>query len=124
MKCASLVGALLAVSIFMLVVAADAQGPPAVNGPFRFDIAEAANVHRGPAVEGYLYNGLSWRITNVRLRIDTVDAMGRVTSQAHGWVMGDVPSASRAYFFIPISAYGATYRVSVESFDRISIEAP
>jgi hypothetical protein len=54
MKCASLVGALLAVSIFMLVVAADAQGPPAVNGPFRFDIAEAANVHRGPAVEGYL----------------------------------------------------------------------
>jgi hypothetical protein len=51
MKCRSLLGALLAASIFMLVVAADAQGPPAVNGPFRFDIAEAANGHRGPALE-------------------------------------------------------------------------
>jgi len=123
MNSACLIVALLAASL-VLPVAARAQDSAAPNRPFRFDVAAAASGHRGPAVEGYLYNGLSWRITNVRLRIDTLDSTGRVTGQARGWVMGDVAPASRAYFFIPIAAYGAAYRVSVESYDRISIEAP
>jgi hypothetical protein len=123
MNGARLVVMLLAASLVLPLAAARAQDSQVTNGPFRFDIT-AVSGHRGPAVEGYLYNGLVWRITNVRLGIDTLDSTGRVTSQAHGWVMGDVAPDSRAYFFVPIAAYGATYRVTVESFDRISIEAP
>jgi hypothetical protein len=124
MNGARVVMLLLAASLVLPLAAARAEDSQAANGPFRFDIMPAVNGHRGPGVEGYLYNGLGWRITNVRLRIDTLDSTGRVTSQTHGWVMGDVAPDGRAYFFIPITAYGATYRVTVESFDRISIEAP
>jgi len=75
-------------------------------------------------VEGYLHNDLPWRITNVRLRVESVDPAGRVTGEAAGWVLGDVAAGGRAYFFVPVSSPAATYRATVESFDKISREAP
>jgi len=32
--------------------------------------------------------------------------------------------SSRGYFFVPVSSPAAAYRATVESFDRISREAP
>src|SRR2546422_2538126 len=60
------------ISLFTLL--ADENGEkalaaPSVESPFRFDLREVTN-HRGPAVEGYLYNGLRWRIGNVRVRVE------------------------------------------------------
>ena len=49
------------------------------DAPFRFELAET-NGHRGLGVAGYVYNGLPWRITNVRLRVESVDPNGTVTA--------------------------------------------
>jgi len=87
-------------------------------------VEEAAGSHRGPGVEGYLHNGLPWRITNVRLRVESVDPAGKVIGEASGWVLGDVAAGGQGYFFVPVSSPAAAYRVTVESFDRISREAP
>ena len=74
-------------------------------------------------VEGYVSNGLPWRITNVRLRVDSVDASGTVTASASGWVMGDVKAGGRGYCYVPVSAV-KTYRATVQSFDKVAVEAP
>lgn len=97
---------------------------PAVQSPFRFDFEETANSYRGPAVEGYLYNSLPWTITNVRLRIESLDASGQVRGDALGWTFGHVPAHGRAYFFVSISVRGATYRATVVSFDKVLRHEP
>ena len=117
-----LVLGLLIVGLFgPMVAAAETRVAP---GLFRFDMEEAAGSHRGPGVEGYLHNGLPWRITNVRLRVESVDPAGTVIGEASGWVLGDVAAGGQGYFFVPVSSPAAAYRVTVESFDRISREAP
>ena len=89
---------------------------------FRFELAQA-NGHRGPGVHGYVHNGLPWRIANVRLRVDSIDATGAVTAVTSGWIIGDVNAGGRAYFYVPITSPAETYRATVQSFDRVSREA-
>ena len=103
--------------------------PAQADSPFRFELEQRGNPRRGLAVAGYLYSGLPWRITNVRLRVESVDSKGAVTAESHGWVLGDVVPGGRAYFYLPISWPAPTYRPVVESFDRVSaptsrVEAP
>jgi hypothetical protein len=93
------------------------------DAPFRFELAET-NGHRGLGVAGYVYNGLPWRITNVRLRVESVDPNGGVTASASGWVIGDVRAGGRGYFYVPVSAPAEMYRVTVQSFDKVAVEAP
>src|SRR5262249_29145793 len=92
------------------------------QGEFRFDLEEADS-HRGKGVEGYVYNSSPWRITNVRLRVQSVDGDGKVTNESSGWVVGDVKAGGRGYFYVPIPAHAASYRASVQSFDKVGLEA-
>jgi hypothetical protein len=114
---------LVIVGLFGPIVAATETAAAQAPG-FRFEVEEAAGSHRGPGVEGYLHNGLPWRITNVRLRVESVDPAGKVIGQASGWVLGDVAAGGQGYFFVPVLSPAAAYRVTVESFDRVSREAP
>jgi len=97
--------------------------PATADAPFRFEVAQADG-HRGLGVEGYVYNGLPWRITNVRLRVESVDANGTVTASASGWVMGDVKAGGRGYFYVPVSSPAMTYRATVQAFEKVAVEAP
>ena len=101
----------------------NAQAPTADPQTFRFELAQAKGP-RGPGVEGYVYNGSPWSISNVRLRVESVDASGTVTDSSSGWVIGNVRAGGRGYFFVPVSTAGTTYRASVQSFDKIAIDAP
>ena len=76
------------------------------------------------AVEGYVYNynALPWRITNVRLQVDSIDGNGTLVASASGWVLGDVPARGRGSFYVPVSAPAATYRASVQRFDKVMLE--
>jgi hypothetical protein len=120
------VGVLIAGLLGPTVAVAEPAQP---DSPFRFEIERRGNPRRGLAVEGYLYSDLRWRITNVRLRVESVDSNGAVTAESHGWRLGDVAPGGRAYFYLPISSPAPTYRPAVESFDRVSgsparVEAP
>jgi hypothetical protein len=92
------------------------------ESPFRFHF-EQSESPRGLAVEGYVYNALPWRITNVRVQVDSVDANGTLVASAAGWVLGDVPGGGSGYFYVPVSARAATYHASVQNFDRVMLEA-
>ena len=77
---------------------------------------------RGIGIEGHVHNALLWRITNVRLRIESVDENGTVIASASGWVLGDVAAGGHGYFYVPVSSPAATYRASVQAFDKVMLE--
>ena len=121
----ALILAVIVAGVFGSIVAAKAYSPAiGAESQFRFELEEAQRSHRGQAVEGYLYNGLPWRITNVRLRVESLDGSGRVTGEASGWVVGDVKGGGRGYFFVPVVSPAANYRATVQSFDKVVLEAP
>ena len=93
------------------------------QGAFGFQYEET-RTHRGVGVEGYVYNALPWRITNVRLQVDSLDANGTLIASDSGWVVGDVPAGGRSYFYVPVAAPAATYRASVQTYNKVMLEAP
>jgi hypothetical protein len=119
-------GALVLFAIASMTISPAAVGmaqTPIADAPFRFDLAQAAGP-RGLAVEGFVHNGLPWRITNVRLRVDSVDGDGMVIASTSGWVIGDVEAGGRGYFWVPVSSPARAYRATVQSFDKVAVEAP
>jgi hypothetical protein len=87
--------------------------------PFTFQFEQTASP-RGVAIEGWVTNTLPGRITNVRLQVDSLDANGSLIASASGWVVGDVAAGGRGYFYVPISAQAATYRATVQRFDKVT----
>ena len=83
---------------------------------FRVDSAVAAGRH-GPQVEGYVYNVYDAHAVRVRLRVEELDATGRVLDTRTVLVPLDVPARGRAFFTAPAPAGTASARVSVLSFD-------
>lgn len=119
--------------LVVFAIVATALGAPTVartqtviasdQGPFGFQY-EQTQTPRGVAVEGYVHNTLPWRITNVRLQVDSLDANGTLIASSSGWVLGDVPGGGRGYFYVPVSAPAATYRASVQAYNKVMLEAP
>ena len=119
--------------LVVFAIVATALGTPAVptaqtvtasdQSPFGFQY-EPTHTPRGVGVEGYVYNTLPWRITNVRLQVESLDANGTPIASASGWVVGDVPAGGRGYFYVPVSAPAATYRARVEAYNKVMLEAP
>jgi hypothetical protein len=93
------------------------------ESPFWFQF-EQSESPRGLAVEGHVYNTTPWRITNVRLQVDSIDGNGTLVASASGWVFGDVVAGGRGYFYLPVSAQAATYRPRVQKFDKVILDAP
>jgi hypothetical protein len=118
---------IVAAAIAMTIgTATTARAQTAIAGdesPFRFQF-EQSQGPRGLAVEGYVYNALPWRIANVRLQVDSIDGNGTLVASASGWVLGDVVAGGRGYFYVPISTRAATYRPSVQTFDKVMRDVP
>lgn len=123
MKPMLLIVAMTITTIAGAVVANAQRSTAEQQAPFRFDF-EQAQGPRGLGLEGYVYNSLPWRITNVRLRVDSLDANGTVTTSSWGWVLGNVNSGGRGYFYVPLSSRAAGYRPSVQSFDKVAADGP
>ena len=109
----TLAAAALAVSV--LGPAAAAQNFAPVEPTFRIESAVRHQGARG--VEGYVYNDGRLRLSNIRLRVEVLDAVGRVIEEAFGWVVGDLPPRDRAYFIVAVTTLGREHRVRVLSFD-------
>jgi hypothetical protein len=113
--------ALALVATALLAARAPAQ-TPAAGGAFRADAEPDLLGRRGPAITGWLYNDNDFTVTNVRVRVDVLDAGGQPVASGEGWVYGNVPARGRAYFFVTVPRYGARYRVVVMRFDRLQFE--
>ena len=111
--------AALALGVVFMPATAAAQGTTSTTQGFR--VESGLRRHGvGPALEGYIVNEGPLRLTNVRLQVDVLGADGALVSHASGRVFGDVTPGGRGYFLVPVSAVGASYRVTVVSFDVVA----
>jgi hypothetical protein len=95
-------------------------GVAAASPPITELRVEWETVARGDKaiVRGYVYNEHRMRVERVRLRIEQLDASARPIATRSTWVAGGTLAyGDRQYFETAVPAAGATYRVSVESFD-------
>ena len=83
---------------------------------FRIDSAVATGRH-GPQDEGYVYNVYDAHAERVRLRMEALDATGRVLDTRTVFVPSDVPARGRAFFQAPVPAGTASARLSVLNFE-------
>jgi hypothetical protein len=93
---------------------------PAGDG-FRAEAEPDQLGRRGPAIAGWLYNERDISVTNVRVRVEVLDAAGQAVGNGEGYVYGSLPARGRAYFFVPVLRYGERYRISVTRFDRLEM---
>lgn len=83
---------------------------------FRVESALSAG-RRGPQVEGYVYNVYDFPATRVRLRVEFIDAAGRLLDTRVVYVPLDVPPRGRSFFRAPAVAGAAATRASVLYFE-------
>ncbi len=111
--------------LLIAVLVLNLAGPPAaaVTTPSGIDprlrLEWDASQTRGgrPMVAGYIYNDYGRPANNVRLLVETLDGSGRVIDRAFGFVRGIVPVFNRSYWVVPVKTPGASYRVTVTSFE-------
>ena len=96
-----------------------AQESHGVYGAERyFKLDWQAGERRGrPVIYGHLFNDYGFAARDVRLRVEALDAMGRVVATGTGYVAGTVTPGARVAFEVPAPAIAASYRVTVLSFD-------
>ena len=88
----------------------------ATSGAFRLEW-ETTQRNGRTVVSGYVHNEHEMRAENVRLLVEGLDAGNTPVTKKITYVTGTIPNRDRAYFEATVPA-AASYRVTIESFDR------
>src|SRR5258705_2096483 len=91
--------------------------PQGIDSRLRLDWEAGTKRNGKPVIQGYLYNDYGRPASDIHLLVETLDASGAVIARTIGFVQGVVPFNDRVYSDVPVNAPGASYRVSVTSFD-------
>jgi hypothetical protein len=111
----------LAALCLLLLIATD--GARAINSPsgidsrLRFEYEVGRTRQGQPEIQGYIYNDYGRAANNVRMIVETLDGSGQVVGRAYGYVFGIVPVFNRTPFNVPLQMAGASYRLTVTSFE-------
>ncbi len=112
-----------AVLAALLLVLIGSGGALAINSPSGIDSRlrlewDFAQTRGGrPEIRGYISNDYMRAANNVRLLVETLDDKGQVVANTYGFVFGIVPVFSRTPFDVPLKVPGASYRITVTSFE-------
>ena len=98
--------------------------PSTVGASLHIEVDGGQDSTVGLFVTGYVTNGSRYRVGDVRLQVDGLDATGQRLEPAFGWVYGDVPAGGRAWFKVMVPRNAATRQVSIESFHLMSRDTP
>ena len=103
--------------IVMPAPAAAVSAPSGIDPRIRLDWEAGTRRGGKPVIQGYVYNDYGRPASDVHLLVETLDASGAVIARTIGFVQGTVQFNDRIYFEVPLKATGASYRVTVTSFD-------
>ena len=121
----ALVAAVAPLLLGITLAAQPARGEDGRSGPGTFRV----NWHHRPdaltaTIEGQVHNDSPFRVTDVRLRVEGLDAEHRRIGERVVWVFGDIdPGGESTYVVDPIPG-AVEYRVTVTSYDRVSAGQP
>ena len=73
----------------------------------------------GTSLQGYVYNDSPYWMSNVRLRVEGLDAGQRTIAERYVWTLGSIPPSHRIYFTAESPPDAASYRVTVAYYDLI-----
>jgi hypothetical protein len=83
---------------------------------FRFDW-EPGEWRGRPNVRGWLFNDWNWAARYIKIRVESLDASGRVTATTYGDLKGWVMPYGHEYFEVPVPAKAPAYRVSIAAWE-------
>src|SRR5947209_20182547 len=104
-------------TLALAAAALDLHLEPRTNLPDALEIESTVTTVPYPRIEGYVKNRSLYNLQNVRLHVAVLDDGGNPVGEAAGWVFGNVFSGGQTYFVIAIPRTGASYRVTVTSYD-------
>jgi hypothetical protein len=87
---------------------------------FRVEFAPSTGHNGRPRLTGYVYNDYEEPATNVKIRIESTDLLGRDEGGVVKPLDETIPAKGRAYFDVPVPA-GASYQVDVVSFEFVEL---
>jgi hypothetical protein len=97
----------------MAAAAGAAWAQDASDADRYFGLEWTGGERRGsPNVNGYIVNQSRVHAVGVRLSVESLDADGKTTATASGFV-SDVPGGNRVYFEVRIKEKAARYRVTI-----------
>ncbi len=96
------------------------------NGWFRVSWATHANgATRTPRIETSVHNDSPYRVTDVRLRVEGLDADNHPVGERSVWAFGDIVPGGETGCVVESMLGAVTYRITVISFDLVSFgQAP
>ena len=117
----------LAQLFVLLTTAASGQSHgESPNGWFRVSWAPQLNgATPTPRIEAYVHNDSPYRVTDVRLQVEGLDADNHPVGQRGAWALGDIVPGGDTSFVVESMPGAVTYRITVISFDIVSLgQAP
>jgi hypothetical protein len=111
-------------TILLTTVPAHPQDAMSDQPPIHVRLGPEKDTVAGAFVTGSVKNDSRYRIGDVRLRVEILDPEGQPLESVTGWVYGDVPAGEEESFRVWVPIHGSHVRVTIESFDRVSVESP
>jgi hypothetical protein len=94
------------------------QQPPAADA-FRVSWQQETDpVSR--RIEGRVHNDSRFRVTDVRLQVEGLDAGRRPVGRTYAWALGDIAPGEDTCFVIEAVPGAVTYQITVVSYDVVS----
>ena len=88
-----------------------------IDSRLRFEWEASQSRTGRPLIAGYLYNDYMRAANSVVLLVETLDASGQIVERKIRIMPGIVPVFGRTYFEVPLETTGASYRITVTSFE-------
>ena len=73
-----------------------------------------------PRIGGRIHNQSQYRVTNVRVQIEGLDAADAQVGQIYSWALGDIVPGGETSFVAEAMPDAVSYRMSVVSFDIVA----
>ncbi len=110
----------LGVGLVLLSTAAWGQdSDPRANHWFRVSW-EPRTAGGVPTIGGHVHNDSPYRVTDVRLRVEGLDADDQPVGRTFAWAIGDVVPGGEMSFVVETMPGAVNYRIAVHSYNVVS----
>jgi hypothetical protein len=106
--------------LILLPAMAPAQSDTRVSLQFRASLAPSADGAARSRISGDVVNESPYRVTNVRVEIEGVNADNGSVGHTFAWTVGDIAPGGKTYFMTEPIRGASSYRVRVVSWDLVS----
>ncbi len=87
-----------------------------------FRVSWAPPTDGAGTLKGSVFNDSQYRVTDVRLQIEGLDADRHLVGRRLAWAIGDIPAAGETFFTTEPLPGAVNYRITVISWDLVSLD--